>query len=119
MPAGKAISNLPVFLNSYCVDREREAPATRETSVGLPIINEVDVANTTASLCKSGVLKQKTLIKRACQGFYVLIHNAVVSDGDLGRIRSAHPSKLRFENKKSANKILSKLNFICRFYIYS
>jgi len=57
------------------------------TSVGriLLILSEVPFANTTASFCKSSVLKQKTLIKRACQGFYVLIHNAVVSDGDLER----------------------------------
>lgn len=62
------------------------------TSVGriLLILSEVPFANTTASFCKSSVLKQKTLIKRACQGFYVLIHNAVVSDGDLGRIQTCN-----------------------------
>jgi hypothetical protein len=52
------------------------------------ILSEVSFANTIASLCKSGVLKQQTLIKRACQGFYVLIHNAVVSDGDYDRIQT-------------------------------
>tara|TARA_R110000751_G_scaffold290156_5_gene396627 strand:+ start:27996 stop:28376 length:381 start_codon:yes stop_codon:yes gene_type:complete len=54
------------------------------------ILNEVHFAHTTTSLCKSSVLKQKTLIKRACQGFYILIHNAVVGDGDLGRIQTCN-----------------------------
>jgi hypothetical protein len=55
------------------------------------ILSEVSFANTTASLCKSGVLKQQTLITRACQGFYVLIHNAVVSDGDYDRMNFIDP----------------------------
>ncbi len=54
------------------------------------ILNEIHLANTTASLCKSDVLKQKTLIKRACQGFYILIHNEVVSDGDLDWIQTSN-----------------------------
>jgi hypothetical protein len=55
------------------------------------ILSKVHAANTTASLCKSVVLKQQTLIKRACQGFYVLIHNAVVSDCDYDRINFIDP----------------------------
>jgi hypothetical protein len=55
------------------------------------ILSEVPFANTTASLCKSDVLKQQTLIKRACQGFYVVTHNAVVSDGDHDKMNLIDP----------------------------
>jgi hypothetical protein len=55
------------------------------------ILNEIPFANTTASLCKSGVLKQQTLIKRACQGFYVVTHNAVVSGRDYDKMNLIDP----------------------------
>ncbi len=56
------------------------------------------IKNRTTNSCKWGIfndhlciLQHKTLDKRARQGFYVVPHKAVVSDGDYDRMNFIDP----------------------------